>query len=69
MNFVAGIKNSEFILNAGDNFYLTGVTGLDDPKWDTVYADLYPKLNNLKNLPFYGVIGNHDLYGGLGVYS
>lgn len=54
------------VLSLGDNFYSNGVESLDDPLWDKAYANIYPKMSYLKDLTWYGVIGNHD-FRGLGI--
>jgi hypothetical protein len=46
----------------GDNFYPSGVSGLEDPKWAAYFAELYDT-EHLGALPWYAVLGNHD-YGG-----
>ena len=52
---------SRFTISTGDNFYLSGVTGLDDPKWKRSYEDIY----TAKSLQsrWYVTIGNHDWFG------
>lgn len=53
----------------GDNFYNpNGVFGVEDPSWETHWANVYQKKSYLKNLKWYGTIGNHD-YGNVGLYS
>jgi len=51
----------DFIVTLGDNFYPSGVLGVDDPQWRTtiegVYAD--PALA----VPFHPTLGNHDHQG------
>ncbi len=56
----AAIKN-RFTISTGDNFYTSGVTGLDDPKWKRSFEDIYkaPALQSR----WYAVLGNHDWYG------
>lgn len=53
--------DSRFTISTGDNFYLDGVTGLDDPKWARSYENIYtaPSLQSR----WYVVLGNHDWYG------
>jgi 3',5'-cyclic AMP phosphodiesterase CpdA len=49
----------------GDNFYHSGVDGVDDAKWTARFMHLYDT-EYLGALPFYAVLGNHD-YGGEGL--
>ena len=52
---------SRFTVSTGDNFYLAGVDGTDDPKWRRSYEDVYtaPALQSR----WYSVLGNHDWQG------
>ena len=49
----------DFALLLGDNIYSDGVTGTDDPQWQTKFEQPYAVLE----MPIYAVLGNHD-YGG-----
>jgi hypothetical protein len=49
----------DFALLLGDNIYSDGVTGTDDPQWQTKFEMPYA----MHAMPFYAVLGNHD-YGG-----
>lgn len=52
------------IVSTGDNFYWTGLHA-DDPRWRTVWADIYgvnDPSSPLHNVPWIGNFGNHD-YG------
>jgi len=51
----------KFVLNLGDSFYLSGVTSVDDSKWESVWRQKYS--DALRSVPWYSVYGNHD-YGG-----
>lgn len=54
----------DFALYLGDNFYDTGVDGVDDVQFQTKFELPYQNLD----FPFYVVMGNHDLGGdGLGI--
>ncbi len=48
----------DFVLLLGDNFIQKGVSGLDDPQFQSKFEDMYPH-----DLPFYAILGNHDLCG------
>jgi tartrate-resistant acid phosphatase type 5 len=48
----------DFGLTLGDNFYNSGLSTLDSPRWQTQWENLYGPLN----IKFYPVYGNHD-YG------
>lgn len=53
---VCAARGCDFALELGDNFYLSGVTSVDDAqfqsKFEVPYADL--------NVPIYVTLGNHD---------
>ena len=55
-------KGCDFAVMLGDNFYDSGVDGVDDPQWqdkvELPYIDF--------TFPLYAVLGNHD-YGGNGI--
>jgi hypothetical protein len=61
MGVIGAAVNSQFTISTGDNFYTSGVTGLDDPKWDRSYEDIYtaPALQSR----WYVTLGNHDWQG------
>jgi hypothetical protein len=61
MDEIAAINKPKFIIGAGDNFYNPdGVTGVNDPVWQTHWVQIYKILPNLRDLPWYGTMGNHD---------
>lgn len=51
----------DFGVLLGDNFYPSGVSGVDDPQWQEKLELPYAELD----FPFYMILGNHD-YGGDG---
>ena len=61
MGMTASHMNSRFVISLGDNFYENGVTGLDDPYWQTSFEDIYtaPSLQT----PWKVILGNHDYRG------
>jgi len=61
MEGVCATKGCDFAVLLGDNFYNTGVSGVDDPQWQSKFEIPYSGLD----IPFYAVLGNHD-YGGNG---
>lgn len=51
-------RNFDAMLLAGDNFYVPLEGGIRDPKWKSMFEDLYdPKIFKF---PFYVALGNHD---------
>jgi acid phosphatase len=61
MGKTAAAIGSKFTVSVGDNFYENGVTGLDDPYWQTSFEDVYtaPSLQS----PWKVILGNHDYRG------
>jgi len=56
--YVRGAGRSfDALFTAGDNFYVK-FTGVDDPKWRTMFEDMYNP--SVLNFPFYAALGNHD---------
>ena len=53
----ASPRTYDALFTAGDNFYMK-LTGVDDPKWQTLFEDLYNPA--VLNFPFYVALGNHD---------
>lgn len=49
------------VISTGDNFYPSGVKGVDDPQWQTSYEQVFvaPALQ----CPWHAVLGNHDHQG------
>jgi hypothetical protein len=56
------LGGANFVLLAGDNFYGRGVTSVDDLQWRYAFENVYQG-DNLRGLPFYAVLGNHDVRG------
>jgi hypothetical protein len=52
---------SRFVISTGDNFYTTGVSSTDDPKWLRSYEEIYTARSLWE--PWYVVLGNHDWQG------
>ncbi len=50
------------ILLLGDNFYQSGVTGIQDPRWQSTMFGVYQGAC-LSQAPIYPVLGNHDYRG------
>lgn len=55
-------KGCDFGLLLGDNFYDSGVDGVDDPQWQQKFEMPYEDID----FPLYATLGNHD-YGGNGI--
>ncbi len=55
-------KGCDFGLLLGDNFYDSGVDGVDDPQWQEKFELPYEDID----FPIYATLGNHD-YGGNGI--
>lgn len=58
MAAVASIKNIDFVLSLGDNFYFKGVRSVNDRRFKRTFEDVYsaPSLQ----VPWLIVAGNHD---------
>lgn len=56
---VASTDHISFIASPGSNF-AGGVTGLDDPKWKTLYEDVYGDAKGSLKMPFFTVLGGED---------
>jgi tartrate-resistant acid phosphatase type 5 len=52
---------SQYTVSVGDNFYENGVTGVDDPQWQSSFEEIYtaPSLQS----PWKVILGNHDYRG------
>jgi len=53
--------NSAFTVSVGDNFYEDGVSGLDDPHWQTSFEQVYTA--KVLQRPWKVILGNHDYRG------
>lgn len=49
----------DLVLQLGDNVYPDGVNGTDDPQWQEKFERPFANLT----MPFYAVLGNHDVRG------
>merc|ERR1719181_1504761 len=49
----------KFVVNVGDSFYPNGLSGKDDPQWQSKWRNVYSQ--KLRDVPWYSVYGNHDL--------
>lgn len=62
MGAAAVDSHPDFIASTGDNFYMFGVSGVNDPKWRSSFENVYVH-PGFGRIPWYPVLGNHD-YGG-----
>ena len=62
MATVCAEKGCDFGILLGDNFYDSGVDGVDDPQWQEKFELPYEDIT----FPIYPTLGNHD-YGGNGI--
>ncbi|CAL4938464.1 unnamed protein product [Urochloa decumbens] len=51
----------DFVVSTGDNFYGTGLMGVDDQAFEQSFTDIYTAKSLQK--PWYLVLGNHDYKG------
>jgi hypothetical protein len=56
-----GMDRCNFIVSAADNFYQSGVTSVDDPRFNTSWRWVYDK-PNIASSQWFMSLGNHD-YG------
>ena len=61
MEIQSAKNNISFVISTGDNFYMNGVSSINDPIWNTYFQNSFngPYLSKTN---FYCVLGNHD-YG------
>lgn len=57
----------KFIINVGDSFYPGGVPSKDDWQWDSKWRNVYT--SQLRSVPWYSVMGNHDFHSDPGACS
>lgn len=50
------------IIMLGDNFYMVGVSGVDDSQWESKVMTPYGR-GCLESVPIYAILGNHDYKG------
>lgn len=62
MEVLATKHRIDFVVTTGDNIYPHGVNGVDDTLWDQQFVDVYSS-QNLQQLNWYAVLGNHDYHG------
>lgn len=53
------IKNLDFVVLLGDNFYIDKKLTENSPEWNTMFEEVYSGAY-LSTVPFYAVLGNHD---------
>ncbi|XP_029850269.2 tartrate-resistant acid phosphatase type 5-like [Ixodes scapularis] len=58
MAAVAAIKNVDFVLSLGDNFYFKGVRNADDRRFKRTFEDVYHAAS--LQVPWLILAGNHD---------
>ncbi|MBI4550692.1 MAG: metallophosphoesterase [Candidatus Latescibacteria bacterium] len=54
-------RGADFVIGTGDNFYPDGVTGIDDPQWQSKFEQVYDP--GRFPISFFMVLGNHDYRG------
>lgn len=62
MAAVCAARGCDFALELGDNFYLSGVSSVDDAQFQDKFETPYKNLN----VPIYVTLGNHDNSAGPG---
>jgi tartrate-resistant acid phosphatase type 5 len=61
MGKTAAAITSQFTISTGDNFYESGVTGLNDPYWQLSFEKIYTAA--ALQSPWKIILGNHDYCG------
>lgn len=63
MSFLAKYTNPSFIVSAGDNFYVNGISSPSDPQVDTSWRNVYIRPYTFLQVPWNIIAGNHDYEG------
>ncbi|XP_028245211.1 purple acid phosphatase 8-like isoform X2 [Glycine soja] len=58
MGVIGQLLDIDFVISTGDNFYDSGLTGIDDPDFDDSFTKIYTASSLQKQ--WYSVLGNHD---------
>jgi hypothetical protein len=53
-------KNLDFVVLLGDNFYIDKKLTENSPEWKTMFEEVYSGAY-LSTVPFYAILGNHDM--------
>jgi len=61
MGLTAERIGARFVISVGDNFYDSGVTGVDDPAWRKSFENIYTERS--LQVPWRVILGNHDYQG------
>ena len=61
MQTFAGQTHPHFVISTGDNLYPCGVTSRDDPRFQTVFENVYTGAD--LQIPWHLALGNHDHMG------
>ncbi|KAL5553331.1 hypothetical protein UlMin_040732 [Ulmus minor] len=61
MGLVGEKLDIDFVISTGDNFYESGLTGVDDPAFEESFTNIYTASSLQKQ--WYTVLGNHDYRG------
>ncbi|QCD89504.1 purple acid phosphatase 3-like [Vigna unguiculata] len=61
MGKMGDILDLDFVVSTGDNFYKSGIKGLNDPNFVQSFSNIYTAKSLRKQ--WYSVLGNHDYRG------
>ncbi|KAM6546747.1 hypothetical protein CsatB_027483 [Cannabis sativa] len=61
MGIIGEKLDIDFVISTGDNFYESGLKGVDDPAFQESFTNIYTAPSLQK--PWYTVLGNHDYRG------